>query len=98
MNTETSWGIPANRSHSAGLACTEPGCKFGGPSAMVEQCRHAVGFDKDKARDSDWGGTRLIGALVIQCPHCFTYYWFHITEDLVREMEENLGHPIELAT
>ncbi|MBI4120089.1 MAG: hypothetical protein HY454_01350 [Parcubacteria group bacterium] len=47
----------------------------------------AIGFDSDLSRGRVSTKDYVVGQLIIECPKCFSKFWFHITERNVQNMK-----------
>ena len=77
MNTPRPWGVffgPEVR-HAAGFCCLDCYFNFIG----WDFNKYIVGFTTDNPpsyRNADDDGG-ILGAFILECPKCFTYYWLH---------------------
>ncbi|MBI2454355.1 MAG: hypothetical protein HYV54_02185 [Parcubacteria group bacterium] len=78
-----SWGVKYSSDipHSADLRCLE--CRWS--LARVESSeRFIVGFSTDGSlmKIPFFGVGKIVGGIIIECPECFSKFWFHVSEDL----------------
>lgn len=73
------WGERYNTSQPYALDHDCPNCEWR-PKFPDVYSKFATGFDPNcpPSKRENW-----CGAMVIECPECFTKYWFHVNEDLL---------------
>jgi hypothetical protein len=76
-----SWGHPISENirHSIRTVCTDCYWEWGNKPRHVRGAA-VVGFSKNPPFPSKVEFLVSIGAFVIECPRCFSKFWFHIEE------------------
>lgn len=82
MKTSKSWGVSPLKAEISRTDYKCPGKDCGWSIMSTGSKKHAVGYSTDPPYPSRAGGKEPKGCLVLECPHCFTRFWFHI--DLAR--------------
>jgi len=90
MNPIKSWGEPyiAGMEHSSDANCSNPSCDWkltkwshiDGSALPQGWCTYIIGFSIEVPRSMR---SSKVGGLIIECPKCFTKYFYHVRIDSI---------------
>ena len=82
-----SWGLSWNESFCRTIdwECRQCGWSYFSHN-RVERAKYVVGFSTNQPFPS--GQIGIVGILIVECPNCFSKFWFHIPEDnLIKQID-----------
>jgi hypothetical protein len=85
-NTKLTWGLNYyNTDHSIDGACTNPDCEMyvkpWNNLRFLEENACGIQRELSPSRKDAY-------ALIIECPGCYTKYWFHVDEAFAKRINE----------
>lgn len=88
-----SWGVVWTEAipYSARWECKNPEC-YWRPTMGLKFYDHMVGFAHEPFIRRD---KQIVGKMIIECPRCFSTFWFHMHEENAEDMMNSKNWPKE---